>query len=253
MKKSLPKRINKNNGFSLLELSITIVILSIISVALVTFYSYSSNKVKTIRTEEKLEKIEQAIANYFSNNGHLPCPARLNSTSTNIYFGKEAKNDTNNTCLLEGDLNTSGLFFNGTLVYGALPVYDLGLDANYAYDEWGNSISYVADTVFRDPAAFKDEAITESISLDSYGGISVNGIFVIISHGKNGFGAFNQGYQNPLPKNTGTGGNAERNNIVIQGSSPAFDEIFKIDLYEDDYDDIILFKTKFQLIVEAYW
>lgn len=251
-KSALATQTNKKNGFSLLELSITIVILSLISVALVTFYGYTSNKVKNIKTEEKLEKIEQAIASYFSETGHLPCPAKLTFTKTDGGFGKEAK-DVDDSCLAQDNLDTNGLFFNGTLIYGTLPVYDLGLSTDYAYDEWGNSISYVMDTVFHDPASFKDQLISENIALNSYGDTSSTGIFVIISHGKNGLGAFNNGYQNPLPKNSNIGGTAELNNVAVQSSSPVFDEVFKIDLYEDDYDDIILFKTKFQLIVEAYW
>lgn len=239
---------NIKSGFSLLELSMTVLILSIVSVVFTTFYGYTSEKLKKIETEEKIETIESALADYFSENGRMPCVAGLKLYKTDIEFGSE-------NCTVS-QLEDKGIYIDSsgaaTLVYGAVPVVELGLDSDYAYDEWGNSFSYIIDSTFYDPANFQDQD-SINIVLSSYGGIPLNAMFVLISHGKNGRGAFNQGYQNPLPKTAGAGPLAERENVIIEVNNPAFNDSFKMDLYEDDFDDIVLFKTKHQLIVDAYW
>ncbi|MBL8714125.1 MAG: type II secretion system protein [Alphaproteobacteria bacterium] len=66
---------NHKSGFSLIELSIVMVIAGILLSAFLQFYSVSQKAAKYETTKQRLRDIKTALTHYVILNGHLPCPA----------------------------------------------------------------------------------------------------------------------------------------------------------------------------------
>ena len=130
-----PKNIS---GFSLIELSIVVLVASVMAASSLNFISKKGVTTKMNATEEKLITIKKAIKVYVDSKGYLPRPAPFNVTPKAATFGQGS----NNT----GDYSGSHTATNeSNVVAGSVPVIDLGLPPNFAFDEWGRRISYVID------------------------------------------------------------------------------------------------------------
>ncbi len=133
----------KKNGFSLIELSIVILIISTVSVAALTIFSKKNIAEKNRETRAKLETIAEALKIYYKRNAILPCPALLTPAPDTAGFGAE---DAPMGCLSTVNVTDNG----AQIVYGAVPILSLGLPPEYLFDSWGNRIVYVLDRRFHD-------------------------------------------------------------------------------------------------------
>ncbi|MFT6346930.1 MAG: hypothetical protein ACJA02_001176, partial [Myxococcota bacterium] len=205
-------------------------------------------------TKERMEVVYDAIKNYVSIHKRLPCPASLQAAKGSENYGVEAPD--NGSC----DDLSDGL----NLVYGMIPIDVLNLNADMAEDGFETKFSYVVDKRFtRTNTGVNDildggfeltkSALSENDDPDSENlfGLTVsasgsnllpnnNGIFALISHGANKFGGY--------PANSKTqndGGNVDELENID------FDGIFISSSNESDFDDIVIFKTKAQLVRNA--
>lgn len=211
-KKKITNLIYKNScnkkAFSLLELSVLVMVISIIATAALFTNATKVNSDKVAITNSRIDAIYNALGNYLLLNGKLPCPApitdiKLNSTS----YGVAAIND--GDCALTDGVYQSDVIGAQNLVYGMVPVRTLGLDSDFAEDGYGSKFDYIIDKRFTSNQTFSTTNVnnTESFSNSSCSMIRVtmNGIvvsdeykngcdnrafFVIISHGNNKLGAF---------------------------------------------------------------
>jgi len=173
---------HSNNGFSLVELAIVLVIVALLTSGLLLGISAQRNAAETVDAQRQLENIREALLGFAMANGRLPCPANPALTS-----GSEDRLNPNSPC-------------NRT--FGVIPWATLSLPEN---DPWGRRFTYFANASFTAPlppgaqASFTlsttgNANIKDSASSGS--NIASNVPAVIVSHGSNGLGTASDEVEN---------------------------------------------------------
>ena len=198
---------NKNNdvGFTLLEMSIVVLILGILLVGGINLHLSITELSEKNLSSDRIYMVDKAIREYILKNLHLPCPSNilLSETDTDYEenFGKELRES-------DGECFTEKEYFkhDDDYIAGGVPTKVLGLSSEYAEDAWGNRIVYVVDKKYA----------KSKIGFFASGGASINikgtqdndkdvvtnrAIYVLISSGQNGNGAFRDGIQNDIDDN----------------------------------------------------
>ncbi|MBM5782724.1 MAG: hypothetical protein FJ368_04805 [Pelagibacterales bacterium] len=229
----MKNKFDKNRkAFSLLELSILIIVIAVIAtgVLLNSVASVNSDKIKI--TNERIQKIYQALGNYLLVHGKLPCPAPINAIKlTSSSYGVAATEDGN--CATTDGVYQSDVSGAENLVYGMIPVKTLGLDSDFAEDGYESKFDYIIDKRFTNSSTFSTANVNNSISLsnsscsmikvtfreailsDEYqNSCDDRAFFAIISHGSNKLGAFNA--------NSATINSASTNQDEIDNSATNF-------------------------------
>lgn len=257
--------LKKDKAFTLLELSIVLVIVSVLMVGGIGLGITVTKSTNKKDAKSRLDVVERALANFVLENGRLPCPASLSATPVNAIYGKET--GAGGTC---ADAS-SEVYTNGDLVYGALPFADLGLNPSYGRDPWGHKITYIVDkrlTItksdtgydFRSTPAKKYEepefspngrknTLLTMKSGDNNAIITEEAVYVLISHGENGQGGYidETGVQF-IKGSTDSYTTEEYPNNAYDG---AFNDVFISNKSDGVFDDIIRFKGKTQLLKDA--
>jgi prepilin-type N-terminal cleavage/methylation domain-containing protein len=251
------KFINKT-AFTLIELSISILIISLLMAGFFSMISGSVVKGKIGKTNQELNQIYKALGQYLATNQRLPCPASLNEIyNTSSTFGQEVRPSSGNC----GGVN-SGVFNNSNLSFGMVPVKTLGLSSDFAIDEFGNKISYIIDQRYTanyqaipikntnsfGTANSDNLLIVNEKQSDGSTNVILNNkvILIILSHGPNGLGSYNI---NTALQNSITAGYTEDQNNAIVSST--FDNNFTVTSYADDkFDDIMIYKTRADFITD---
>lgn len=164
-------------GFTLVEIAIVLVIIGLLITGLLTPLTAQYDLKSYSETRERIANIKEAVTGFALVNGRLPCPAIGTVASGSVGAGLEV-------CTL-------------TSTTGVVPWATLGLPET---DAWNRRFTYQVTQSFTDATpdacAF---GTTSSFALCSQGDISINngavtiatGIPVlVVSHGKNGFGAY---------------------------------------------------------------
>lgn len=244
---------SKKTAYTLIELSIVILIISILLSGGLMVFATNLNKKAIKTTKERMDIIYQAMGEYLITHKRLPCPAPLNvSQSTSTAYGDDVAS--------EGVCDSAGTYTSTTypdLVYGMIPVQDLGLSSEMAQDGFGSKFSYVIHKDYTKETAYTGTdnfgtsnaaniIIKEQQSVDKE--IINDAVFVIISHGYNKFGSFNA---NSSSQNVAPTDSAELSNFVnvITTNTAAFNnEFYVTSKNSDDFDDILFFKDKHSLV-----
>ena len=174
-----------NGAFTLLELTIVIAIISLVAFPIVGFIASLDKVEKYELTRSKIKEIQTALHLYYksdSANAVLPCPADIVLTISDSSVGVATCDDQ--------ALDAS----NQVIYYGGIPIEDLGLNAEYLVDAWGNKLSYYVAKDVVDTAASNGY-----INIDNYNLLDSTGTpasasdlaYVIISHGEDGIGSYN--------------------------------------------------------------
>ncbi len=157
-------------GFSLIEMSILLAVIGMLTVTLLTSGLIGREKYRLTETEEKLEKIQAAIQVYYNRNGYLPCPAVRTEASSTATLGLESNCSAAAVAGVTDVLPTGGVNGNDDIRIGAVPTRTLLLPDTYLYDEWGNRFSYVV---------IKKLAISQG-DFQSYSTALTNGVIKIL-------------------------------------------------------------------------
>lgn len=258
MRKKLPQG-NFKKAFSLLELSIVILIISILIVGSMTASVTAITNAKYKLTRDRMSEVYKAIGNYLLTNKALPCPASIiRLKASDATYGVAG---TAGTCT-----DISGVYANagGTVVYGTIPVQTLGLNADMAEDGFGTKFTYVVAKAFTDPSVTTSDLVgfgratpTGIISVkESLNGVSTwqtntnDAILVIISHGNNQFGGFNN---NSSSQNSGSTDVAEQYNYgtSFAGTSVTLAANFVTSAVNSDvFDDVLFYKTRNNMLLD---
>ncbi len=270
MKRLIRKKIIiGKKAFSLIELSVVIVILSIMITGLLSIAVNSAANDKIKRSKENMDLIYKALGAYLLENGALPCPAAITSVkSTNENYGKAA--GTAGTCA-----DQNGVYIDSTVsavAYGMVPIADLGLSSSVAEDGFGNKFGYFVDKNFTNKSYVGYTGNTVNYTgfdvLNSFDVLNNRyfakepAIFAIVSYGANKYGTFNA---NSASQNTNTSPSLKENsnypvNFVDVADPQPNTAIFtlttnRVALYISEtsetsavMDDIILYKTRNNLI-----
>ena len=131
MECSRPAR-TRQQGFSLVELSIVIAIVSVVAVLGLESIGLFMNRTAYRVTQERMAVIKDALNKYRFVNGALPCPANFNLAPSNVNYAKEAR--------AGGACNASIM---NNQHYGLVPVRDLNLPFTYLKDGYGSTLRYI--------------------------------------------------------------------------------------------------------------
>lgn len=251
-KKLLKKNIK---AFSLIELSIVVVIISVLLSGALSVAINTTNSSKIINTKNNIDEIYKALKVYLAKNKKLPCPAPITEIkSTNNGYG--ASSGTDGNCSEVGVFTTTTAGNN--YVYGMVPVQNLNLSADIAQDAYGSKLAYIVDKRYTSTATF-GAANTSLFKVSEVVGTSASefiqtdtasAIFVIISYGANKLGAFgvNSSTQNTLASGYELGNNITN---IVANDADFIGEFYSKVEDSDTFDDIVFYKTRNQITVEA--
>jgi len=241
----------QKKAFGLIELSIVLVVLSIVIAASLTA------KVVEIKTQEikqnsiDINLLYQAIGQYVAINKKLPCPASLaisiaDSTLEGANYGKSVGQD--------GDCQGQGVFLGGNsnnLVYGMIPVNEIGLTSKYSIDSYNNKIIYIVDRRLTSKNNFDIDypnpvpviKVYNYLNQDSSSNSEIKADFLIMSLGKNNHGAFLA--KSTKPENSSFDLDEIENHLdaIYQ-----FNDVFVANSSSQNFDDKLIIKSRDDLI-----
>lgn len=247
--------INKKQGFSLVELAILLVVIGSIIAGAVSLLSLTGRQQQHEETIVKLDRIEEAILDFYNLHGYLPCPAPRTQSIIDADFGSTDTSLSTPVCASSAPSGTADTGSGAQEIrIGALPNRNLSLPDDLAIDGWDSKFTFV---VIKDLAIDKATADAYSPPSESDAGVIqiFNGSgttipddmllkddgdcssstcpivsYLIISHGENASGVFSlSGGQSSCGSvNANEGENCNDDEIFIEEAiSPTFDDILR--------------------------
>lgn len=204
------------HGFTLIELAISVAIIGLLLGMLMVPLNAQIDQQRTSDTNKELKLITEAMLGFAVANGRLPCPAVATTPSTTAGAGLE------NTAACAGATSAVG---------GVVPWATLGVPET---DAWGHRFTYRVTREFaNDPTGGMQStfALTDIGNIDvlAAGGAVVvadDMAAAIVSHGRNGAGAFRTDGNQVLPVTGDEAENADGdNNFISKIPDPAFDDL----------------------------
>ncbi len=186
----------KTAGFSLLEMSVVLVIISTVIGVGVAYIGMSIEKKQRDTTILRMNAIQKALLDYRRAYEIIPCPSDITLAETNTNFGRG-----NIIAPCDGVAPAPNFIYDlGVDTFGGgVPVRTLKLPDEYAFDGWGRRFTYFVDgnvTGYRQ-SGFNFQAFTIDsgvgwISVSDGNGTTLTSIalYALISHGPNGHGAY---------------------------------------------------------------
>lgn len=218
------------NAFSLLEISIVLLIMGVVLSFSLPHLTSHLNAEKNKKTQGVFEEITYALSTFVTQNGRLPAPALVDAVGSRR--GEE----------------------NQESATGILPYKTLGLSSSSVRDGHQHWISYtphpelMAEMVLSKNPNEGDESFCkvdlkkvvslvdnekEVLSEES----SLQPAFVLVSHGKKGGDFMDSGVRRPIPENMACKIENTNNDLVFQDNGSA-----------KDCDDNVFFKNRFTLL-----
>lgn len=242
-------------GFTLLELSVVLIIIAILSALMASIGKEKISEARDIQTANKLDRIEAALQSFRLKNLRLPCPADRTLLPSDPNYGREAANAGRCT----GGTPSVGASYvdAGKLVAeGGVPFATLGLSEEFAYDGWERKINYAVALRYTEIEAFEVYDIYEACSLitvDNAAGTtrSTKAAYVLESAGANGHGAFTK--QGTRYSSGSTNANELINCKCTNGGvfsgpyTPTYVQDALFQAGNNSFDDLVRFKERWQL------
>ena len=173
-------------GFSLIELSVVLVISSLmLGFGLQAMQSTGSEDCNTI-TKQQMVPIQAAIDKYVKAHKSYPRPAGRGFGVTDSQFGRSV-----------GSNSDTKIDSTGGVLYGALPFQTLGLPASYAADCWGDKFSYVVTASLTDSnQASSNQGVIKVLAGPISASVTImsDAAYAVISHGADGSGAVKKNF-----------------------------------------------------------
>jgi prepilin-type N-terminal cleavage/methylation domain-containing protein len=215
---------SRSKGFSLVELAVAVAIVALLLAGALIPLSTQIEVRNVADTRRSMESIREAIIGFAQANGRLPCPA--NGTVAAGAAGAGTEQVSGSAC---------------SAAFGTVPWATLGVPET---DNWSRRFSYWVSPVFSDAISSNTFGCAptpiptqSSFALCSLGTLTVNtrkesdhsvtavGLVlpaVIISHGKNGFGAYTPsgGARLAVPAGTDEAANATDAGTTFYSRAP---------------------------------
>lgn len=237
-----------SSGFTLVEMAVVVALAGMLLAMGIAIANSAMDNTRRSVTKDHESLVKDAMVAYFINNHRFPCP----DTGDNTGAGLVREGIENRVA---GGVNPV-VTTNCTSAFGTVPYRTLGLARDQALDAWGNFVSYRLDTArgwhlsatFPAPPAACPSIIV-GLSVFSSPAVLQTGqaALVLIAHGANGRGAFNQGQtdvsRNGLPTTAGEFGNTQPNPAGPAG----YRDYAYSDTAATPFDDITQFMTAGQL------
>jgi len=170
-------------GYTLVELSVVLVIVSLLTAGGLVLGAGMVNQAAHIDTKKILEQLDQSLRDYYVVNGRLPCPASLTEPLDSSDFGDEVNGGSCVGSAITGTESNSGVRV------GMIPSRTLGLSNKAASDRYANRIVYAVTEGLTATGSFAttDGAVTVH---DRHGVTLTDAAYMIISPGKDHNGAY---------------------------------------------------------------
>jgi len=264
---------SSSGGFTLLETAIIISISSILLTMTMSLVKVELSQLTITKNQQRLTTIQQAINNFKTLNNRLPCPASYAAVAGGTpAFGRE--DTTSVPCIgtynkpgRDGPIDAAGVStpVAQTIIFGALPVRDLGLPDSYIADNYGYMYTYgVTQSETTAPmngfagginvVDNSNAAMNSVLPLDPKGNVGT-ATYAVVDHGKDGKGAyyFNGITKGGLLANTcSSAAGYDQLNCSFEAGAPAplAPFAFSAAPYSNlvgtsHYDDLIVYGTSF--------
>ena len=131
-------RRNARAGFTLLELSVVIIVISVVVAVGISLGSDAITFSNRFATQERLKMIDEAIDSFRVKYGHLPCPARMNlRPGIDPNFGEQ-------DCagVAQVEIGAASPAHENDVRIGMVPIRALQLPDYFAADAWNNKLLY---------------------------------------------------------------------------------------------------------------
>jgi hypothetical protein len=243
-------------AFSLNDLSVVMSTIAVVAVSAVAISNIELNGQKEKADSEKVGEIYKSIGKFLLQKKRLPCPAGINKIrGQDLSYGVESISA--GDCVLGNGVYAFSS--NANLLYGTIPAQTLGLSSDFVQDQYGSKIVYIVDK----RATYSSDSVNENIGSmqnpsivvrENNVQISSGSIMLIITHGKNKFGAFNYNSTNSNALSTSLNENENSFSSIISASNQvSMDNVFIKNAKDDGvFDDDILFKDRDSLINDFY-
>lgn len=176
------------HGFTMVELAITLTVVSIIAAGFIMNTIQASTVKAQDVTMQRMESIRVELQKYYLSHSRVPCPAPGTSQLDTTAYGQEATGSFGSydgNCFNNGNAD---LLTTSSVALGAIPIKQLNLPDEAGLDGWGRKIIYAVDQNYTKVGASGTAALT----LNDIATSSTIGVFpvILISTGKNGYGGF---------------------------------------------------------------
>jgi prepilin-type N-terminal cleavage/methylation domain-containing protein len=260
---------NKSSGFSLIEMTIVIMIFGVLVATGVSFLTSYELQAQNKMVKDRLSALNVALQSHVERFGVLPCPSSLVALPGSKEFGQamDCENQATSSrcaadqsyCIETGRSPKTLTNKNQTSArvrIGAIPARQINVPFDMTVDHWGNRIIYiVTENLAQTPKIFQDH--DGAISVVDENGHSVitpegSAAYVLISHGEDGIGAvsFNGGSV-VAPCSNQKALDHENCNYRDSNTLSTFRAAFLSNTESDNrYDDFILYETKYANRIE---
>ncbi len=280
-RKTESKLSKKNNGFSLLETAVVLVISGLLLITLLPMYKVYQSSKNYNRTIDNMGLAQEVLREYYGNEGHYPCPANPNLPTNDPQYGVEQCRATlaspcpaGLSCITTLSRDANGDGNPDPVVIGSLPLRTLADNALLARFKVANGIDgYNTKILYSVSELMTNHAATIATPINSHLGaidvkdennndilaISGSAHYVIVSHGEDRVGAYTRegvdiGGCSILNFGTGLPEAAGINNIGAMGVKVQLENCDKDDalfinslrsMADTDayFDDIVFFNT----------
>ena len=196
-------------GFTLIEMSIVLAIIAMITVSAISMGNSMIGSAQLASTRGKLDAIETALSAYRLAYNRLPCPNDPTLVEGSAGYGLET--GAAGSCTDAGGATytvpsgTHTAPVGTTVVEGTVPVKTLGLPDEFQFDGWGRKFSYAVWTPLTakatstsSPAGFINYGISPScgaITVENagHGYRSTAAAYALVSYGPDGHGGYLKG------------------------------------------------------------
>ena len=177
------------SGFTLIELSVVMVIIGLLTVALLKLYETYNKGAVITATSDNIKAANAALQKYQDDNGFYPCPA-------DPLDPRGMATD----CAAPVPPGSGIRVVTGTggreVRIGAMPLLDRSgqtklISGSQTLDGWKNRLTYAVTTNMAiDPTSFVPGQGAIIVKAEDGTNLTTNGNILVLSHGENGEGAF---------------------------------------------------------------
>lgn len=183
----------RRGGFSLVEISIVLVVISVMISGVLPYITESQKTNAANDTAERLEAIELAMLTFRADKGFIPCPSDITAALNGSNFGAATTTaDCHDGTAPDPNFgDTADFAGTGFTVAGGVPTRALGLSDEYGFDGWGRRLVYHVDTRLTVASTYSS-ASGGSIRVNDATGTArtMDAAYAVVSHGPNGHGAY---------------------------------------------------------------
>ncbi|MEZ5814713.1 MAG: prepilin-type N-terminal cleavage/methylation domain-containing protein [Alphaproteobacteria bacterium] len=262
--KNRTKTTRCQNGFTLIEMSISLIIIGILIAIFFPIYQQYIEEQRRITTEQNVVKAGAFIEEYRKANGAYPCPAPMKIATNLAQYGRavDCRNPPYDPATLApGNCSADGICYESAIagraigltdpnvIVGTIPYRDLQLDEDTSLDGYNNRLLYAVTYSMTDRTTFDFSAGAISVVDENAPRVLPDGSadYVVLSMGKTGTGGFSREGVLKAPCAGGTRDTQNCNPGLDTGAAPA-NSIYVAALKNtsntaDFFDDIVVYSS----------